>query len=289
MFFELADYWIFIVLLSLAYVALSMFLQANIGGKDKLKGLQAEMKELHKKMNEAAKRNDEKELNEIISKNWQITSQIMSVQMRMFAVIIVIFVGLMFVFPLIEPGAVDDIHLPLFDDGLSEHCDLVSSDGIYSTCYEFGNDGIKGAWAAEVHIYNEQNESLAKSGMPFYYENGLPKDLWLQNLSQGGLIDILFGKTAYKINASSSSQNVSAGQTVTIQASTKPPLEQGTRLEAVLNAGTFFFVDLPFAIPLLNISRIIGSYGFFILCAFALSMSFSILRAVYSKITKKGV
>ena len=52
--------------------------------------------------------------------------------------------------------------------------------------------------------------------------------------------------------------------------------------------GTFYYVDLPFTIPLINIRRIIGSYGVFLFAAFVISILYSIGKAVYSAVMKKS-
>lgn len=74
------------------------------------------------------------------------------------------------------------------------------------------------------------------------------------------------------------------GESVSVYSNRAP---QGAKASATLNAGTFFHVDLPFALPLLNISRISGSYGAFIFFAFVLGAALSIAKAAYSKLSKK--
>ena len=82
-------------------------------------------------------------------------------------------------------------------------------------------------------------------------------------------------------------QNVTRGQAVALHATVSPTPTNGTRLEGSLDMGTFYYVDLPFTIPLINIRRIIGSYGVFLFAAFVISILYSIGRAVYAAVTKK--
>jgi len=62
---------------------------------------------------------------------------------------------------------------------------------------------------------------------------------------------------------------------------------QGAILEATFNSGTFFHVDLPFPLPLLNIRRIIGSNGVFIFFAFVSGIAYSVTRSALGRIWTK--
>jgi len=205
-------------------------------------------------------------------------------QMQMFVVLIGALLLLSYAFPLVEPGTKDDVRLPLFDDGLAAHCDAAAGDGAFSNCYALPSDAAKGAWMVDFYIHSSSGESLARQGAPLYYEGGKPEDIWLQTATQNGLLDGFLGKVAYHLNVSTGKQNYSAGETVSLSASSVPALQPGSKLEAVIDSGTFFHVDLPFSIPLLNIRRIIGSYGVFIFSAFVLSIVYSIAKALYAKI-----
>lgn len=251
-----------------------------------MKALQQEMKELQKKMTDAAKNKRDNELNEAISQNWKITMEIMKIQMQMFVVLIGLLLLLSYTFPIVEPGTQDDVKLALYDDGLASHCDISSGDGIFSNCYAFPANATRGAWVADIYLYSAAGEQLARQGAPIYYEGGKPEDLWLQTASQSGLLEGLQGKVAYTINASTGKQNYAKGETAAISAHSLPAQQPGGKFEAALDSGTFFHVDLPFSIPLLNIRRIIGSYGFFIFSAFVLSIVYSIAKAAYAKIPK---
>ena len=191
-----------------------------------------------------------------------------------------------------EPGRADDTRLPLYDDGLSSHCDLETADGIYSNCYAIPQGAQRGAWAIDAYIYSAENESLARNSTAIYVEGGKPSDVWLQSHTQNGFTDGLAGKVPHTLYASTDKKNYSIGETVSIRASYSPQSPSASpqaswRIEAVLDSGTFFYLDLPFALPLINISRIIGSYGVFIFLAFVMSMCYSIAKAVYDAAMKK--
>ena len=75
-----------------------------------------------------------------------------------------------------------------------------------------------------------------------------------------------------------------AGQVSVSEINIKVP---DATMQSSANMGTFFHVDLPFTLPLLNIRRIIGSNGVFIFYAFVLGIAYSIGRALYSKVSAK--
>ena len=287
MLFDLETYWIFIALLATVYVALTTTIQTNIGGKNRLKTLQEEMKAVQLQLMEASKSKDPKESDAIMKKYWDLTGELMKIQFKMLFVLLIILFVFMAIFPHFEPGAEDDLRAQLYDDGLAAHCDAVAGDGVFSNCFALPAGASKGAWVADVSLYSAGNESLAKNGTPLYVEGGVPEDIWVQPVSQSGFIDGLLGKTAYHINASTDAQNVTRGQSVALFATVSPTPPSGARLEAAINMGTFYYVDLPFTIPLINIRRIIGSYGVFLFAAFVISILYSIGKAAYSAVNKK--
>ena len=287
MYFDLANYWIFIALLATIYVALTTTIQSNIGGKNRLKTLQEEMKTVQLQLMEASKSKDAAESDVIMKKYWDLTGELMKAQFQMLGVLLVILFVFMAIFPHFEPGMEDDMRGALFDDGLSAHCDVLAGDGIYSNCFAIPASAKTGAWVADVYLYSAGNETLAKNGTPLYVEGGAPEDIWIQPVVQSGFIDGLLGKTAYHINATTDRQNVTRSQSVALRAAVSPTPPKGARLEGSLDMGTFYYVDLPFTIPLINIRRIIGSYGVFLFAAFLISILYSIGKAAYAAGTKK--
>ncbi|MCX6771293.1 MAG: hypothetical protein NTX79_04515 [Candidatus Micrarchaeota archaeon] len=288
MLFDLGNYWVFVALLAIIYVAITTTVQANIGGKNRLKTIQEDMKSVQLQLMEASKSKDTAASDAVMKKYWELTGELMKVQFQMLAVLLVILFVFMAIFPHFEPGAEDDIRAQLFDDGLAAHCDLLSSDGVFSNCFAIPANASTGAWVADANLYSAANESLAKNGTALYVEKGEPQDIWVQASSQSGFLDGLLGKTAYHINATADAQNVTRGQTVALHAAVSPALPAGDRLEGSLDMGTFYYVDLPFTIPLINIRRIIGSYGVFLFAAFVISILYSIGKAVYSAAMKKS-
>jgi len=286
-YFDLANYWVFIALLAIVYVALTTTIQANIGGKNRLKTIQEEMKDVQLKLMAASKNKDTTESDVIMKRYWDLTGELMKVQFQMLGVLLVVLFVFMAIFPHFEPGGEDDLRAQLFDDGLAAHCDALSGDGVFSGCFAIPAGANTGAWTADIYLRSPSNETLAKNGTAIYVEKGVPEDVWIQPVVQSGFLDGLMGKTAYHINATSSAQNVTRGQAVALHATVSPAAPNDAVLEGALNMGTFYYIDLPFTIPLINIRRIIGSYGVFLFAAFVISILYSIGKAAYATAMKK--
>jgi hypothetical protein len=287
MLFDLSNYWIFILVIAAIYVAISTYVQLNVGGKGRFKKIQEDMKELQIKMMAAGKSKNNTELDALFSQNWKLTMEMMKLQFMMFGFLLVVLALLIWFFPMVEAGLQDDIHLPLYDDGLSAHCDAAAGDGIFSNCYIIPANAEKGAWVVDAHLYSATNESLARNATGIYVDGGSPQDIWLQSNSQGGILDGLMGKKSYALGVSTGKQNYTLGETVSIHAFSVPAKPEGSQLAAVIDAGTRFQADLPFALPLINIRRIIGSYGVFLFSAFLLSMAYTLSKAIYTAASKK--
>lgn len=286
MLFDLSNYLFFLILIAAVYVSAVTFIQDNVGGKGRFKALQEEMRENQKKMMDASRARREEETQELMNQYWKMTSELMKLQFMFLIPILAIFIALAAFFPLVEPGMEDDVRLQLFDDGLAAHCDATASDAIHSNCYSLPASAKRGAWVIDAYLYSPANEQLARNATAIFIEAGKPSDIWLQSQTQNGFLDGLMGKTPHTLNVSTDKKDYSTGETVSISAFSSPSNTAG-RIEAVLDAGTFFYLDLPFALPLINISRIIGSYGVFIFLAFVLSICYSIAKAVYDAAKRK--
>ncbi|MCX6769449.1 MAG: hypothetical protein NT051_02085 [Candidatus Micrarchaeota archaeon] len=357
--FDLSNYIFFLAIIAIIYVAIVNVIQSNVGGKNRLKNLQVEMREVQLKMMESSKKGNEKEANDVMPQYWKLTSELFGLQLQMTAIVLVIFVCLAAVFPHIEPGTNDDLSLSLYDDGLMSHCDSIANDFVFSNCLTLPQNGERGAWTVDGLLLSSTNETLAKNATAIYFEGGKPEDVWLQASTQAGILDSLMGKRQYLVHIRTDSDNrtAKAGETVAIavEATTlfsssslqsfnddianynlknqqqikltssqltefaremslpgganitaadgrkynvkmtgegrieipTRNLPEGARLEAKANSGTFFYYDAPITIPLINIRRIIGSYGVFIFIVFVTSMAFALGRALYAKMAKK--
>ena len=282
MLFDISNYWIFLLILAAIYVGITMFLQGNIGGKNRMKVIQAEIRDHQKWMTEAAKSKDNKALDEAIGKNWKLTMELMTIQMQMFAIILVLLFGLMAIFPHVEPGHESDIRLSVYDDGLAAHCDKLANDGIFSSCYTIPAGAPHGAWVVDAFLRTASGEQMARNATAIYVEGGQPSDIWLQSATQGGIIDSLLGKKPYFLNVSADRQNYTGGETVQVFVQPLPSMPSEANLQVSINQGTFFYYDLPITIPLINLRRIIGSYGFFLFLAFLLGTAYSLGKTIFT-------
>ncbi len=347
-----------IALVSLAYVIAVNFIQNNIGGKGRMRSLQKEMTEVQKKMLEAAKKpGNDAEYGQCTEKYNKLTFELVGIQLQLTVILLLFYFPIVaFVFPSLEPGSQDDARIHVFDDGLDTHCDAKALDGIYSNCYALPANGVKGAWVVGAYLNSSKGDLLSRQDTAIYYEGGTPEDVWLQSVSQSGLLDGLENKKPYILNASTDKLDYKAGEAVQVfvrpfQVISKTgnslndivnslrnngivpsanetaeisgfsesgrresllsvggkqylfrkspvlfgedmlvgnsSVPQGASLTAVFNSGTFFHVDLPFALPLLNIRRIIGSSGTFIFFAFIMGIIYSMIRSAYARVSKK--
>jgi len=355
-FFDLPNYWIFLLALALIYMVIVNFVQSNLGGKGRLRSLQKEMVEVQKKMLEAAKSGRDAEYKEEAEKYNKLTMELVGIQLKMTVVFLALYYPLVaFVFPAAEPGGEDDASVRLYDDGLAAHCDSAAGDGVFSGCYKLPESGIRGAWVVHGYLNASAGELVARQDAAIYYEGGKAEDVWLQSASAYGFLDSFLGKKQYYLNITTEKQEYAAGETVAVFARPMqrvfvskaslnemvrsfrengialsdneiaeisnftrsyaaekslaiggqeyrvkrqgslfgdealvlaPSVPQGAIIEAVFNSGTFFHIDLPFALPLLNIRRIIGSTGVFIFFVFVMGLAYSMAKSAYERFQK---
>lgn len=276
-FFDQNSFTIFLMLAALIYVFLSSFVQKKFGKSERLLEINKELNSISKKVGEASKRKDMKEMDELMKKQSPLLNEMMGIQMRLLPLSLALFLPLVLVLTSIEPYTYDDFKVQLYDDGLASHCDLAANDLTYSNCLLL-NGTHKGAWvfSAEALINNAQ---VAQNSTAFYVEGGKPSDVFLQQ-KQHGLLEFFLGSKTVFISPYTDMQNYSFGQTAMLRAKTSESVESAS---ATINNGTFYFVDLPIPIPILNIQRLVGATGVFILFTFVFSIIVSILKGILKK------
>ena len=134
------------------------------------------------------------------------------------------------------------------------------------------------------YLRSSTGDQMSRNGTAIYYDGGQPSDVWIQSASQTGIFDALLGNTAYHLNVTTGQLNYTDGQTVQVYAQPIPAIAPGANvtMQVSVNDGSFFHIDLPFTLPLINIRRIIGSYGVFLFFAFVMGIVYSIGRAIYA-------
>ena len=279
--FDQNSFTIFLMLAALAYVLLSTFLQKKFGKSERLMEINKELNAISKKIGEASKRKDTKEMDELMKKQGPMLSEMMSLQMRMLPITLGLFIPLIMLLTAIEPYTSDDFKVALYDDGLLAHCDAVANDLIYSGCFIL-NSTQKGAWVVSAEAFIN-NGSVAQNSTALYVQGGKPSDVYLVS-KQHGILEMVLGTKAVSISPYADRQEYSLGQAVSLHAKVS---EQVDAASATVNNGTFYFVDLPFALPILNIQRLVGATGFFILASFVFSILISIFRGALKKANVK--
>jgi len=277
-FFDQNSFTIFLMACAVVYVVLFNFLQKKFGKADRMMEIQKELNAINKGVGEASRRRDNAAVEELMKKQSPLLSELMSIQMRMLPLSLGLFIPVIMLLSAIEPYVLDDSRIALFDDGLLAHCDAAANDLIYSNCISLNSSSQQGAWVFSAEGF--LGESLvAQNATAFYVEKGKPEDVFLQS-KQHGILDIVLGAKAVSISPYTDKQAYSLGETVQLHAKTS---EQVDRASASINNGTFYFVDLPVPIPILNIQRLVGATGAFILFSFVFSILFSFAKGILKK------
>lgn len=278
-FFDQNSFTVFLMLCAAAYILLSNFLQRKFGKSERLAQIQKELNAINKEVGAASRRKDHAAVDELMKKQSPLLSELMSLQMRMLPITLGLFIPVIMLLSAIEPYMLDDSKLALFDDGLAAHCDATAGDLTYSNCYPLSPSSQKGAWVFSAEAFTN-NAQVAQNATALYVEKGKPEDVYLQ-YKQHGLLDIALGAKIISISPYTDKQAYSLGETVQLRAKAS---EQPDRVDASINNGTFYFVDLPIPLPLLNIRRVIGATGVFILFTFVFSLLFSFTKGFLKKL-----
>jgi hypothetical protein len=251
-------------LLAVVYAGIAKFLQNRLVDKSEMEAIQAESKRLSEEFNKAKKSNDQKKMDRIMKEQMDFLPRMNSAMMKQFRpmiVILLILFAFTWVVNTIDPTTKDDVTVNLTDDGAG--CDKMAGDGIFTACYQ-PDGGEPGKWTALFKAYdngrvaatNETYFSMGESDGDTYVENGV-----------GESMEVSTDKAQYD-----------AGQTITLFAApanmTKgtdfivqilPPARLNVdSVQATVSEGTYFRVDLPLTIPLINVKSIYQPYWWFI-------------------------
>jgi|YelNatPaOPRAMG01_1025707.scaffolds.fasta_scaffold02694_8 uncharacterized membrane protein (DUF106 family) len=257
---DLQTYVLLVAVVALAYSCLTRYIQQKMIDKNEVEAVQKESKALNEEYKKAAARNDKKEMDRIMQKQLELLpriNRIMFMQLKPMIVILVFFAGFMYVVNHLNPLASDDIVVTLTDDG--NGCDEVPRDGVFSGCYEI-KDGNPGKWTYTATAFSGQNR-VASNQTYFYYIRE-DEDKYAET------------GTGLSMGISTDKKIYMPGETVRLYV-TAPP--DATSVNAVLDNGTWFYVDLPFRLPLFNVQRIYQPYWWFILMSFIFSIVLSFI------------
>lgn len=235
-------YFWFVTLCGVIYSGASQFVRGRLINMDRMKEIQKEMNRLNKEYFEAMKKQNNRRMDEIKAKQDKVMpefSGIMAKQLKVMLVIVVIYMGFIWVLESADPYTSDDIVI-----------ELSGADGQW--CGEIPLEGENGPWEVGVKAYDADGNQQSENGTLFFY--GTEGSEFLPSTKVSGVpMDVFTDKESY-----------SESEKATVCA---VPPENSGRVVATANGGTWFHVNLPFEIPFFNTKTLNGISIWFILVA----------------------
>lgn len=247
-----------VALASLIYASTTRLIQRKLVNKKEMEAVQKESKELNAEYKKAAERKDKIAMEKITKKQMEMLPKMNKVMMSQFkpmVVVILLFLAFTYVVNYFNPIVKDDIALMLSDDG--NGCDEIAGDSIYSTCYEISGENY-GKWTYTASALSAGNE--IGSNQTYFFYGKEDEDRYSEN-GKGNGVSLSTDKELYQ-----------PGDTVKLYA-TAP--DSANEVRATLDNGTWFYVDLPFTLPIFNVQRIYQPYWWFILVSVVLGLLIS--------------
>lgn len=260
------NFVLIVTIVALIYSVCVRALQFKLGNQKEMEALNKETKELNKEYKKASEEKNQAKMEAIMKKQQAVFPKMgktMMGQFKVMAVVIVIFLGVTWVLSSVDPFQKDDALISLVDDGFG--CDSTAGDLIYSGCYDLSGDNF-GSWVVTVNAY--KGDIFAQNSTGFDYKETTEGPLFLEIKGE-------------PVGVSTDKEKYLPGETVKVIAHLS---EKPEKVEARFNLGTWFYVDLPFTIPILNIQRIHQPYWWFITVTIVSGL---IITPIYKKIHKK--
>lgn len=263
-----------VTVLSLAYVGISKFIQDKMTDRKAMSEMQSESKRLNEEFEAAKKRDDKARMDQIMKEQMEFLPKMNSVMFSQFKPMIVVlgvFLILTWGVGQIDPTVKDDIRLAMKDDGLG--CDLKAGDGIYSACYDIPADANNGKWQYSAKAMNDGGGEIGHNSSYFLVGSGKVENTYT-DAPRGDPVSLSTDKASYN-----------PGESVKLSAVS----QKAVSMEAILDNGTVFFVDLPFSIPILNVQRIYQPYWWFIFVSLIGNLGISLVMAIRNRGENAGV
>lgn len=265
---DLSAYVLAIIIAAVIYAVVVREIQNRLIDRKETERIQKESKRLSDAYRDALKRGDKKEAEKIMQEQLDLLPQMnkmMLGQLKPMAVIMIIFFAATWAIGIFNPATADDIALLLSDNGTG--CDMKAGDGIYSACYQI-NNGSEGRWTAAVFAYDENGAEFARNSTIFYYAKKTD-DNYVE--APHGAMAVWTDKEIY-----------GKGGEVTIMAK---PDKKAKEVKAVLDCGTYFKAELPFAIPLVfvELKNFYQPTSWFIFISIVFSLAFSLITGRFKK------
>ncbi len=258
-----------VAVLAAAYAGLARFIQNKLINRSDMAEIQNESKRLSDEYEKAKKNNDKKKMDSIMQEQLEVLpkmNKVMFAQFKPMIIILAIFFALTFMIGQIDPFVKNSIIIPLRDDG--KGCDLIAGDHVYSGCFTFNSTNY-GKWNI-LFKTKKSGADLDSNSTFILYNTTSPTDRFIETAKGQSLIVWTDNKSEYL-----------PGDTVKLY--TKTDRTDVDEVDAVLDNGTSFYVDLPFAIPILNVQRIHQPYWWFILISLSLNLILSALMSIFLK------
>jgi len=270
--FDNTTFALFILGVAVVYAVLSQVLQRKIGNFKRVKEIQDTFKSINDDLNAATKANDKAKVEEVLKRQADSTSMItemMVLQFKPLILILVVFFATTWALGQLEPYRSDDMTIKLFDNGNTSNCDMKSGDGIYSACFTLAPPMQKGAWVIYADAIKD-GKPVGSNGTILYYAEGKKSDVYVPP-AKGEMLALSVDKPLYSENETARITAVPSGN---------PGADY---VDAKLDMGTEFYVDLPFAVPLIfmELKRVVGGQSFFVLSVFVISLVISFAFSAY--------
>ncbi len=256
----LNNFALIVAALAIAYALIVFKVQNALIDKKFIAGIQAESKELSNEFDKAKKANDKKRMEEITAKQLEVLpkmNKMMFGQLKVMAVVLVIFFAFTWALSEIDPTTKDDITIMLKDDG--RDCDAFATDGIFSACYQPLANSTQGKWVIYAKGLDNGAETGKNATYIMYGQVIDPTDTYVDG-PQGEPVVILTDKREY-----------AAGEQIKITAISAKSKD----IAATLNMGSSFYVDLPVTIPILNLKRVHYAYWWFLTISILANLTLS--------------
>jgi hypothetical protein len=274
--------------LALAYAGAAKYLQTKLTDKSEMEAVQAESRRLNEDFEKAKKANDKKRMDRIMQQQMEFLPKMNSVMMKQFRpmiFILVIFAGAMWVVGMLDPFTKDDIVLNLADDGAG--CDRVAGDGVFSACYKLG-DANYGKWTVSAKAYESGNE-VADNQTYFLYNPHDENDTYTE-MGKGEGLELATDKRVYypdeTVTVTAIPANMTKGASFIVPIAA-PRALRADKVQATLSNGTYFRVDLPLAIPIIDVKSIYQPYWWFIFVSLIANLGATFVMNQFQK-KKKG-
>lgn len=272
-----------VAVLAVAYAFLAKYIQNKFIDKKQMEETQAEMRRLSQEYEKAKKTGDSKKSQEALDKQLEFMpkmNKIMFAQFKPMIYILVVFVILSWAIGFLDDTIKDDLTLNLKDDGIG--CDKIAGDGIYSTCHQPTNDNF-GKWTATAIVY-EAGHEIARNQSYFHYGSD-DNDSYVE-MEKGENVLVTTGKLMYSKGENAEIYVIPANITKPGFLSS-PRQIVVERVEVVLSNGTYFRVDLPFTIPILEWKAFYQPIVWFIFVSFILNIVISLVMGKKKPEVKK--